>query len=180
MNLKRADSFAEEAHFGQVRKSTGKPYIEHPRLVAKLLAKANMPVYVIVAGFLHDVVEDTPVTIEEILAIFGEKTASLVAFNTEDKDLSWEERKTHTIQALLEASTYEKHLVVADKFANLMELAEDEKTLGDEIWKSFKRGKEQQRWYFTGVYENSVANLEAHEIPDLFKEYKNLLDAFFV
>ncbi|BBN99293.1 RelA/SpoT family protein [Sporolactobacillus terrae] len=75
--IKEAYRFADEAHKGQVRKS-GEPYIIHPIEVAGILVQLNMDVITIVSGFLHDVVEDTPVTLDDIRAEFGDNVAELV------------------------------------------------------------------------------------------------------
>ena len=73
----RAFSFAYDLHAGQRRKS-GEPYIAHPVAVAGLLRDLGGDEAMIAAGVLHDVVEDTDVTIEQIQGLFGEETANLV------------------------------------------------------------------------------------------------------
>ena len=75
--LKVAYDFAEKAHEGQYRKS-GEPYIYHPVAVAEILLSLEMDVTTLVAALLHDVVEDTGVTLEEIKEKFGETVALLV------------------------------------------------------------------------------------------------------
>ncbi|MHB1418156.1 MAG: RelA/SpoT family protein [Bacillota bacterium] len=75
--IRKAYQFAQEAHRGQVRKS-GEDYIVHPLGVAYILANLQLDVITIAAGLLHDVVEDTPVTLDEIKTIFGEEIALLV------------------------------------------------------------------------------------------------------
>lgn len=75
---KKARDFATKAHEGQKRKYSGEPYIKHPIAVAKIVATVDHDEFMIAAAFLHDTVEDTEVTIEEILDIFGEEVAELV------------------------------------------------------------------------------------------------------
>lgn len=75
--LKKAYLFAEEAHRGQFRKS-GEPYILHPVAVAEILADLRMDVATLVAALLHDVVEDTGVTLEQVEENFGEPVRHLV------------------------------------------------------------------------------------------------------
>ena len=73
----RAYQFAEKAHEGQKRAS-GEPYITHCLAVAKILSELNIPSSVVAAGLLHDTVEDTPVTLEDLRNEFGEEVAKLV------------------------------------------------------------------------------------------------------
>jgi len=75
--ISRAYRVADEAHQGQVRKS-GEPYIVHPLYVAIILADLELDKETIVAGILHDVVEDTILTKDEIVALFGEEVGLLV------------------------------------------------------------------------------------------------------
>lgn len=75
--IRKAYRFADKAHKGQVRKS-GEPYIMHPIEVAGILVQLNMDVITIVSGFLHDVVEDTPITLEDIRKEFGDSVTELV------------------------------------------------------------------------------------------------------
>ena len=75
----KAREFATQAHVGQKRKYSGQPYIVHPIAVAELVATVTEDQEVIAAALLHDTVEDTPVTIDEIEARFGPRVASLVS-----------------------------------------------------------------------------------------------------
>ena len=87
----KAKYFAINAHKGQIRKSEpDKPMIIHPISVGELLKEYGCDEQVIAAGFLHDVVEDTSYTLEDIQREFGEDIASLVKGASEpDKSLSW-------------------------------------------------------------------------------------------
>ncbi|MBM7644687.1 GTP pyrophosphokinase [Scopulibacillus daqui] len=75
--IKQAYDYAERAHDGQFRKS-GEPYINHPVEVANILVNLQMDPTTVIAGLLHDVVEDTSVTLEDIQETFGEEVALLV------------------------------------------------------------------------------------------------------
>ncbi len=75
--IREAYEFADEAHVGQVRKS-GEPYILHPLAVAEILVNMQMDVTSIIAALLHDVVEDTTVSLEAVLSKFGKTCAMLV------------------------------------------------------------------------------------------------------
>ena len=114
--IKRAIEVAVRAHEGQVRKGTQTPYIVHPLSVGIILAKAGAPDEVIIAGILHDTIEDTPVTFEQIGETFGETIANLVKGASEsDKSLPWEERKQHTIDSLAFASIEVLLVICADE-----------------------------------------------------------------
>jgi len=75
----KAREFAAKAHAGVFRKWSGEPYIEHPKRVAERLAAMGFPEKVVAAAYLHDVIEDTPVSEAEIAAAFGPEVAALVA-----------------------------------------------------------------------------------------------------
>lgn len=81
--IARAYSFADRAHGDQKRKYTGEPYINHPVRVAQILLTVNQNTDAICAAFLHDVVEDTPITLDEIGAEFGENVRNLVYYLTD-------------------------------------------------------------------------------------------------
>ena len=104
MNIKdKAKEFAINAHKGQIRKSDKeKPMIIHPINVADILSEYGFDDNVVAAGYLHDVIEDTKYTKEDLLKAFNEDILSLVLGDTEkDKSLSWEERKIETINIQL-------------------------------------------------------------------------------
>lgn len=179
-NILKALSFATNAHKDQVRKSTGNAFITHPMSVAVLLASEGCSEEVVIAGILHDVVEDTPIELEEIEEVFGKKVANLVWCASEpNKDLSWEERKIHTIETMKMYSLEEKMVICADKIHNVTSLIEDKKVLGENIWDGFKRGKEQQKWYYTSIYNSLCEGISEPNIPRLFVYYKKSLDQLF-
>lgn len=182
MNLmEKAKHFAAKAHEGQLRKVTGTPMFQHAENVALTLLEAGFSEEVVAAGFLHDTVEDTDVTMAEIVQHFGKKVAFIVAGHTENKALSWEERKQHTIDELADPNTpiEIRALIIADRLDNLRSLVEDIKVLGDDLWKCFKRGKDKQAWYFRGSLENMAVGLEADEIPAFFYIYEKEVKDFF-
>jgi (p)ppGpp synthase/HD superfamily hydrolase len=177
--IERARLFSMEAHKGQTRRLSTDPYFIHPEAVAKILQEAGLPDEVVAAGYLHDTVEDTDVTILEIQKEFGEKVAVIVAGNTEDKTKSWEERKQHTIDLVKTASFDIKCLIGADKLDNLRSLIEVSNSSSDDIWSHFKRGKAQQAWYYTHVANALFENVEKHKIPEFFQVYHELVHEFF-
>lgn len=183
MNLiNHAFQVALTAHDGQTRKLFDFPYIYHPMEVAKTLAESGLRQEVVAAGFLHDTVEDTTMTLDSIKETFGVDVATLVAFNSEDKTKSWEERKRHTIESLSVASVEERALVVSDKLSNLYSLhrcLEASLEGEDVIFGRFNRGKEQQAWYFRGVAEAMYADVDPKDCPAFFREYEGLVNKVF-
>ena len=146
--------FAAKAHEGQRRKGTDIPYITHPFEVAQILMEAGCDETLIIAGLLHDTLEDTEVTAAEIEEQFGPEVLALVDSDSEDKSLSWEDRKKHTIEYLRDRASLEELLLAcADKLANMRSIKADYMVLGDKVWDRFHRGKEQQSWYYSSLID---------------------------
>lgn len=121
--LKEAVDFAAKAHQGQFRKVGREPYIVHPIGVALTLAKLGCSDEIIAAGLLHDVVEDTTITISEVRLKFGEAVAQMVNDVTEqDKSLPWRERKELEIKHIKEMPLESVLVKTADKVNNLASL----------------------------------------------------------
>lgn len=178
--INEAIQFAYKAHFGQERKSTGVPFITHPFAVGMMLAREGYDEDVIIAGILHDVWEDTEVELTEIGELFGAEVCMLVWSASEpDKSLSWEERKAHTISFTKDLSLRAKAVICADKIHNVESILTDKELLGEEVWNDFKRGKEEQAWYYTSMYESLCHGVSEEDMPRIFAEYKNSLDKLF-
>lgn len=180
MDIKeKAKLFAIKAHMGQVRKNEpDKPMIMHPIGVGQLLKSFGYDDNVIAAGFLHDVVEDTKYTIEDIEKEFGSDIASLVMGASEpDKSLSWEERKKHTIEETKKLPLRNKVVICADKINNLEDLMIKFMKSGSRDFSSFKRGEEKQKWYYKSVYESLIFG-EDKNLP-IFKKLEYILDVVF-
>jgi (p)ppGpp synthase/HD superfamily hydrolase len=157
-----AIALAARAHYRQVRKGTEVPYIVHPLAVAGILIRANCPEHLVIAGILHDTLEDTPVTLGEIRSQFGREVADLiVALSEPDKKAPWEERKEHTIAYLEQKATPDVLLVaVADKLDNMRAIREGLASDGEAFWLRFNRPRENQKWYYqhlAGVFERRIA-----------------------
>ena len=175
----KAKSFAIAAHIGQIRKSDKeKPKIIHPINVANILQEYNFDDNVIAAGYLHDVIEDTNYTKEDLLKSFGEDVVSLVLGATEeDKSLSWEERKQETITKVKTLDLRHKAVVCADKISNLEDLRIIFEINEKKDFSAFKRGFDKQKWYYTRVYDSLIYNED--EKNDMFVRLKLLIDYIF-
>jgi hypothetical protein len=174
--VEKAMIFAARAHRNQTRKSTDIPYITHPFAVGMLLQKANCQEEVIAAGILHDTLEDTETTFEELSERFGIRVANLVrAASENDKSLPWEVRKQHTIEMFKEATLEEIQVIVADKLHNLRSIRNDLNLDGDLIWQRFNRGKRDQHWYYASIVKVlSPRKREYKMIIELEKEVKGV------
>ena len=180
INIKdKAKKFAIEAHKGQIRKADPeKPEIVHPINVGNILEEYEFDENVVAAGFLHDVVEDTSYTIEDIDKEFGKDIASLVMGASEpDKSLSWEDRKKHTIESIKNLDIRHKAIVCADKISNLEDLRIISEIRGEYNFSAFRRGFDSQKWYYNGVYESLIQN-EDKSLP-MFIRLKELIDYIF-
>jgi (p)ppGpp synthase/HD superfamily hydrolase len=121
----RATLFAARAHAGQVRKgAAAEPYVNHVIEVAGILAEHGAPLPAILAGLLHDTVEDTDCTQADLVAAFGEDVAAIVAEATDDKSLPKEIRKSLQVSHAPKKSDAAKQLKLADKISNLRAIAD--------------------------------------------------------
>ncbi|NLB89595.1 MAG: bifunctional (p)ppGpp synthetase/guanosine-3',5'-bis(diphosphate) 3'-pyrophosphohydrolase [Clostridiales bacterium] len=128
-----AITFATQAHHGQHRKCSMTPYIVHPFEVGQLLTLAKQKETVIVAGLLHDTLEDTPTTPETLQERFGLEVLTLVQHASENKSLSWEQRKQNAIDFLLRDASYEDLMIAcADRLSNLRAISHDLTAQGDD------------------------------------------------
>lgn len=123
--LLRATLFAARAHAGQTRKgAAAEPYVNHVIEVASLLAEHGAPEDAVIAGLLHDTIEDTEATHADLVSAFGQAIADIVAEATDDKSLPKEIRKALQISHAPQVSDAAKQLKLADKIANLRAIAD--------------------------------------------------------
>lgn len=158
--------FAIKAHGKQMRKGSHVPYITHPVAVSAILAQYGFASHLVLAGLLHDVVEDTAVTITQICEIFGPKISQLVAGVTERKVEKgqlrcWEERKAEQLAVLKVAELDVVALRVADVLHNVLSIHRDLRT-GCKVWDRFNRGRESQIANFKAVAAVAKQRLGDH------------------
>lgn len=144
--VERAIIASCEAHEGQRRKGTSRaPYITHPFHIALVLARFGATPAVVVAGLLHDVVEDCEDwTSARVGAEFGSEVRALVAELTETKNLSWEQRKAAWVAGVPDMSDDAVCVKSVDKLHNLHSLANDleGEEDNDAVWSKFHGGRE--------------------------------------
>lgn len=162
--LQFAIQVALDAHKSQMRKGSSIPYIVHPMEVAIILAENGADQDVIVAGILHDTIEDTEISKEDIVRMFGIHIAELVAGASESNrdipGITWDERKQHTIEYLKTADKKVRMIACADKLSNMRSINKDFNDIGDRLWQRFNAGYDKQKWYYTSLVESFKALAE--------------------
>lgn len=150
---KKAKQFAYEAHKGMTRKGKDTPFTYHLELVNKILKTLTTDEEILAAGWLHDVIEDTPITLDELKKEFNPKVCYYVDLETEDKSLPWKDRKLKQIEELRRNNFEVALIAYADKMANLTEMDSDYQLEKEKLWKRFNRGKDEQHWYYLEFYK---------------------------
>ena len=179
--IDRAFWYAVKAHKGQKRKDGVTPYISHPIEVAEITGTMTSDPRVIAAALLHDVVEDTPVKIYDLVRVFGVFIADLVADETENKrsdqpaEDTWEVRKKEMIVRIGSASKEAKMISLADKLSNLRSIKKDLQENGDVIWTWFHQDKAKQTWYYRTIREQ-YTGLKS---TAAWKQYDSLVKEIF-
>lgn len=172
--IQKAISMAIKAHHGQTRKGTETPYVTHPLSVGLILARAGALEDVIIAGILHDTIEDGDITKEDIEKEFGESIANIVNDVTEqDKSLPWMERKQQALEHVSEMGKDSLLVKSADVLHNLQNTLSDYKETGDELFKRFNAPKEAQLTrYGKLIYALKDAWKDNPLLPDLESVYQ--------
>jgi len=180
--LDRAIVFALRAHAGTERRAKGFPYIVHPLEAVTIVATMTSDQELLAAAVLHDTVEDTDVTIDQIRAEFGDRIASLVAadsdmpvqdMNAED---SWYVRKQAAIDRIAASSHDAKIVAMGDKLSNMRAIARDYAMQGDALWNLFRvNNRKDHEWHYRGLAE------ALRELQDTFayKEFEQLINQVF-
>ena len=179
-NIFKAIQYAVRAHSGQFRKGTRIPYIIHPLRVAEILIEYDCSEEVIIAGVLHDTIEDTIITVDDIMRSFGKKIAELVEKVSEtDKTDTWETRKQHTIEYLKDAPMAILLITCADKLDNLRSIRKDYARTGESIWSRFNRPKNYQQWYYRALADVFMSRIDTEPAASLFQSFKREVEDFF-
>ena len=176
--IERAVAFAKKAHEGQFRKGTDVPYIVHPVEAMEIVKTLTDDEEVIAAAVLHDVIEDTAYTEEDIRSEFGGRVAELVKAESENKrkgipeDATWKIRKTETIKEMKTAPIDAKMICLGDKLSNARAIVRDYEAVGEKLWERFNASPEEIAWYYTSMTE-ALKDLES---TDAWKELSELME----
>ena len=184
--LDRAIIFAVKAHHNTERRGKGFPYIVHPLEAMEIVATITPDQELLAAAALHDVIEDTEVTVDELREMFGERIARLVhaesdqidgvLFDGQNEEETWHARKQAAIDRLAAAPHDAKIVAMGDKLSNMRAIARDYKEKGDALWSIFHvKDKASHEWHYRGL----AASLS--ELSDTFAylEFVQLINEVF-
>ncbi|MBR2115165.1 MAG: bifunctional (p)ppGpp synthetase/guanosine-3',5'-bis(diphosphate) 3'-pyrophosphohydrolase [Prevotella sp.] len=180
--LDRAIVFAVRAHTGTERRGKGFPYIVHPMEAVEIVATMTPDQELLAAAALHDTVEDTDVTVEQIRAEFGERIASLVVAESDtieqgvSEEDSWHARKQAAIDRLASASHDAKIVALGDKLSNMRAIARDYAMQGDALWSLFHtKDPKEHEWHYRGLAD---ALRDLHD-TFAYQEFEELINQVF-
>lgn len=184
--LDRAIIFAVNAHHNTERRGKGFPYIVHPMEAVEIVATITPDQELLAAAALHDVIEDTDVTVDQLRAEFGDRIADLVhaesdqvngeLFNGENEEETWHVRKQAAIDRLAAAPYEAKIVAMGDKLSNMRAIARDYKIKGDALWSIFHvKDKASHEWHYRGL----AASLSELRDTFAYQEFLALIDEVF-
>lgn len=180
--LDRAIEFAVKAHANTERRGKGFPYIVHPLEAMEIVASMTPDQELLAAAALHDTIEDTSVTIDDLRREFGDRVATIVEAESDKflegipDEASWHQRKQAAIDRIASAPHDSKLVAMGDKLSNMRAIWRDYQEQGDELWKIFHaKDKKDHEWHYRGL----AASLS--ELSDTFayKEFVALIDDVF-
>lgn len=185
--LDRAIVFAVKAHHNTERRGKGFPYIVHPMEAVEIVATLTTDQELLAAAALHDTVEDTEVTVEQIRQEFGDRIASLVHAESDqlngevftggaNEEETWHARKQAAIDRLAAAPHDAKIVALGDKLSNMRAIWRDYKTKGDELWNIFHvKDKASHEWHYRGL----AASLSELKGTFAYEEFVRLINEVF-
>ena len=180
--LDRAIEFAVRAHAGTERRGKGFPYIVHPMEAMEIVATMTSDQELLAAAALHDTVEDTPVTLAEIRAQFGDRIAELVASESdaqvegESETDTWRARKLAGLERLSSAPRDAKIVALGDKLSNMRAIARDYALQGDALWALFHAPDPSDHAWRYHALADALRELED---TFAFREFEHLIHEVF-
>lgn len=180
--LDRAIIFAVKAHAGTERRGKGFPYIIHPMEAMEIVSTITSDQELLAAAALHDTVEDTGVSVEQLRAEFGGRIADIVASETDPAEdgrsekESWRDRKKAGIDRLRDSSREVKIVALGDKLSNMRAIARDYAVQGDGLWSIFHApDPKDHAWRYHALAD---ALRELDDTP-AFREFETLVEQVF-
>lgn len=182
-SIDRAILFASIKHKGSVRKGDGQPYIFHPLEVLGIASLLTKDEDILCAAVLHDTLEDTDTTKEDLIEMFNSHVADLVASESEDKrgnvnkGDTWKARKEEAIASLKNAKDIGTKIVcLSDKVSNLRSFNRLILQNGEKAWDNFNMKDPKMHYWYYNEIKNALVDLKDTAV---YKEYCFLIDAIF-
>ena len=175
--LDKAIIFATNAHKGTERRGKGFPYIVHPLEAMSIVATMTNDQEVLAAAALHDVVEDTDITLEDIRREFGDRVAQLVGSESDNvdpnykDDLSWKDIKVLGMKRIRNSSKEEQMVALGDKLSNMRAIHLDWLKNRSGIWKKFRESDPSIHAWRYYQLSNCFDKLEGYEALNEFQFY---------
>jgi (p)ppGpp synthase/HD superfamily hydrolase len=180
--LDRAIVFAVKAHSNSERRDKGFPYIVHSMEAMEIVATITPDQEILAAAVLHDTVEDTDVTINDIRKEFGDRVADMVQAESdvdvegESEEESWSFRKQYAIDHLAAAPRDAKIAALGDKLSNMRAIYRDYVQKGDELWNIFHvKDRKMHEWHYRGL----AASLSELKDTFAYQEFVELINKVF-
>lgn len=180
--LQKAYAYAAAAHAGHERKGTGIPYFTHLITTLNYAMQLTQDREILAAAVLHDTVEDTQITLQDIEKEFGSRIAGFVEAETENKRTelpaheTWEIRKQENIKHLQMAPYEVKIIVLSDKTANAESMVREWRKNGDAMWEKFnQKDKRKHAWYYRSC-QKAMSELNDTSVMEIYQAY---LDELF-
>ncbi len=146
------------------------PYVSHLFSVAILVAEDGAHDDVVTAALLHDTLEDTKTTREEITAAFNERVADLVEMVSERKELDWKERKMDYLARLREADDDALCIAIADKIDNVESRTEEYQQGGEAFLAKWKHPNGEHLWFYGEALKVAQERLPEHRLTKRYAE----------
>ena len=180
--LDKAIMFAVKAHSGFERRGKGFPYIVHPMEAVSIVATITSDQEILAAAALHDVIEDTNFTENDIKREFGDRVAHLVASESDlvienkSESESWKERKQFAIDRLAKLDRDAKIVSLGDKLSNARAMMRDYQEMGENLWNKFHvTDPKLHKWHYEGL-QDSFADLKG---TFAYNEFSEIVDKLF-
>lgn len=180
--LDKAIAFAVKAHSGVERRGKGFPYIVHPMEAMAIVSYITADQEILAAAALHDVVEDTKYTEDDIRKEFGDRIAHLVASETDlvvegkSESESWVERKQYAIDRLAKLDFDVKLVSLGDKLSNARAMLRDYEDMGEELWNKFHvNDPKLHKWHYEGLRDAMAEFKDTYP----YREFCDIIDKLF-
>ena len=179
--IDKAIKYATDNHHNVLRKGKTIPYILHPLEAMAIVATLTDDYEVIAAAALHDLIEDTTITYNDIKEEFGKRVADIV-INESDNALegyatmTWKEKKQKAFEKLKQSSIECKMVALGDKLSNIRAIYYDYKAVGDKLWDRFNvKSPELHKWRYFELTKcfDELKDTEA------YKEFNRLVNEMF-